>query len=148
MKFEVENGTRLDRVIEAAVTWPPRAPALTLALGASAIDRMEIPQEARPSVGGPVAMFEKTQVLGELSQALVVVRIKVVDDIATVAVGAVPPPLQATIGTVPSAEGRKKPAGYVTVIALTVDALGKAVASVKDTVATATKEDAGLEGIR
>jgi hypothetical protein len=146
MKVEVENGTRLDRVIEAAVTWPPRAPALTLALGASAIDRMETPQEAMPSVGGPVAMFEKTQVLGDMSQALVVDRIKAVDDIATVAVGKVLPPLQATIGTVP-AEGRKKPAGYVTVIALTVE-LGNAVASVKDTVATATREDAGLEGIR
>ena len=146
MKVEVENGTRLDRVIEAAVTWPPRAPALTLALGASAIDRMETPQEARPSVGGPVPMFEKTPVFGDVSQALVVVRIKVVDDIATVAVGKVLPPLQATIGTVP-AEGRKKPAGYVTVIALTVE-LGNAVASVKDTVATATREDAGLEGIR
>ncbi len=38
IKSELKNGTRLVSAIVAAVTWPPRAPALTLGLGESAMD--------------------------------------------------------------------------------------------------------------
>ena len=90
-------------------------------------------------------MFEKTQVFGAASHALVVLstnRVAGVSSAATVAVGATVPPVQATTGT--DAPETKNPEGKLMVMALALEAAARA--DVVKTTVTALPPGAAAAG--
>ncbi len=99
------------------VAWPPIGPEVIFVLSTSSVDTTDTSTAPRVGVARD-AMFEKTQLFGVLSHALVVLSTKLVGEpvrAATVAVGVGDPPVQATAGVVPAA---KNPEGKLMVMAL------------------------------
>ena len=101
-------------VMLTAVTTPPRVPDATATLALSRVDSTDT-DSFWSAIGAPVATFFNVHTLADASQAFVVVKTNLVEpEYATVAAGAVAPPVHSTVGT----EDRKKPDGKMIVMAL------------------------------
>jgi hypothetical protein len=124
--------------------WPPIGPDAIDLLTTSNMDTTETPTvDTFAVVDDP--MFLKVQVFSTAVHAFVVVstnRVAGEPRAATVAVGAVAPPVQATEGTVPAAT--KNPDGKLMVMALDVPAPG--MADVVKTTTTALPAGSTLLG--
>lgn len=125
-------------VMETAVICPPNGPDAILSLSRSRVDDTET--RTPPPVLLPDAMLEKTQVFSAVVHALVRLSTNFVAEpprAATVAVGAVSPPVHATAGS-PAPAATKNPDGKLMVMALLIPApLTKGNANVVNLTVTA-----------